>query len=125
MQIDNLPEVTFDTLPELFDRLRCMNHRAGRQPGAWVDGKLARGAKAREYAPSHAEIMAAAFGDRIGALIAATGRDVLERQWPENRDRSIHYSRFVIRHADVMGSGRFFYSSAPIPVTVEILEVEP
>ena len=120
MQIDNLPDVTFDNLSALLSRLNSMDLRASKMPGAWVVGKLALGANEKEYAPSHAEIMAAALGDRIGAFVAATDRDVLARQWPVDRDHSFHYNRFEIRHAEVMGSGRFFYSSAPIPITFKI-----
>lgn len=122
MQIDNLPDVSFDNLAVLLRRLNSMNLRASKLPGTWVDGNLSLGANEKEYAPSHAEIMAAALGNRISSFIAATDRDVLARQWPANRDRSFHYSRFVIRHADVMGSGRFFYSSAPMRVSFKIPE---
>ena len=68
--------------------------------------------------------MAAALGDRISAFVAATDPDVLAHQWPADRDRCLHYKRFDIRHADVMGSGRFYYASGPIPVTIEIPEAE-
>lgn len=123
-QIDNLPDVTFDNLSELLGRLNSLDLRASKLPGTWVDGKLALGANEKEYAPSQAEMMAAALGDRISAFVAATDPDVLARQWPADRDRCLHYKRFDIRHADVMGSGRFYYASGPIPVTIEIPEAE-
>lgn len=124
MRIAKLPDVTFDNLSELLGRLNSMDLMARKLPGTWVDGKLALGANEKEYAPSHAEMMAAALGDRISAFVAATDPDVLARQWPEDRDRCLHYKRFNIRHADVMGSGRFYYASGPLPVTIEIPEAK-
>lgn len=123
MQFDNYPEVTFDNLSTLLRDLNSLNLKAGKMPGEWVAGKLALGANQKEYTPSYSEIMAAALGDRIVAFIDTIGANVLARRWPENRGQFFSYKRFEIRHADVMGMGRFYYASAPITVGFEIPEV--
>ena len=48
--------------------------------------------------------------DRINSAWAGLG----------NRRRVLVYNRFIFRHVDVIGSGRFFYASPPIPTVVEI-----
>jgi hypothetical protein len=89
--------------------------KAAASPGAYEQGAVQLGADPQEYRPSDAELVAAEAGDRLAAAlqsaddatkasIAATLGDA-----PEARV----YRRFDYRHADVMGSGRYFYASKP------------
>ncbi len=92
------------------------------EPGDWYPGNVAQGAEPREYVPSDAELLAAELGEwlvqsiqRVGSAeakgrLAAAGV-VLD---------GITYKRFAFRHADVMGSGRYFYASAPERVRVRL-----
>lgn len=122
-QLENTPEVALENLAELLNELNNLDLEASKMSGGWISGNLALGANQKEYAPSYSEIRAAALGDRLSAFISAIDPDEMARQWPANTDRYFSYRRFDIRHADVMGSGRFFYASAPILVSLEIPEV--
>ena len=106
--IDDLPAITLENLAELLSRLNSLKLKASEMPGAWVAGNLALGANQKEYTPSNSEMRAAALGDRINAFIAANDPELLARQWPAEGSQLVSYNRFEIRHADVMGSGRFY-----------------
>lgn len=96
------------------------NGRAASSPGAFEDGAVMLGADEKQYVPSDAELVAQAAGDRLGAALAsadAAAREAAEAVLataPERRD----YKRFDFRHSDVMGSGRYFYASAPRPARI-------
>ena len=78
------------------------------------------GADAQEYRPSDAELVTAEAGDRLSAALNgaddATKVSVSAVLGPDPAARN--YKRFDFRHSDVMGSGRYFYSSAPKDATV-------
>jgi len=118
-EVEALPEPAPVSLRALLDALDHYRSAAAAAPGTWREGSIALGADPQEYAPSDAELLLAEVGDRIGlvaqgmppaAFVAALG--MLGRTAP------LEYPRFVFRHVDVMGSGRFFYAGAAIPTQV-------
>lgn len=94
--------------------------RAAAAPGAFEAGAVQLGADAQEYRPSDAELVAAEAGDRLSAALNgaddATKVSVSAVLGPDPAARN--YKRFDFRHSDVMGSGRYFYSSGPKDATV-------
>lgn len=87
-------------------------NRAAASPGAYEDGAIQLGADPQEYRPSDAELIAAEAGDRLSA--ALNGADAATRATVSaalGGDGA--YKRFDYRNVDVMGSGRYFYASAP------------
>jgi hypothetical protein len=94
--------------------------RAASSPGAFEEGAVQLGADPQEYRPSDAELVTAEAGDRLSAALNgaddATKVSVSAVLGPDPAARN--YKRFDFRHSDVMGSGRYFYSSAPKDATV-------
>lgn len=113
-QLAEIPPAEVGALPKLIDALNFYKARANRNPGQWRNGRIDLGANAKEYSPSNDELLAAVAGERI-AEVAKTAvpteiRNVLGDP-PANS--VIEYIGFGFRHADVMGTGRYYYSSAP------------
>lgn len=88
--------------------------KAAANPGATEDGAVQLGADPKEYRPSDAELVAAAAGEKLSAILTTApvdARAAAEAVLAAPDARA--YKRFDFRHVDVMGSGRFFYSSPP------------
>jgi len=86
--------------------------RAAAAPGAYEAGQVQLGADAQEYRPSDAELVAAEAGDRLSAALQGADeatRTAVATAISDNRS----YRRFDYRRVDVIGSGRYFYASAP------------
>ena len=97
-------------LPALLRAHAVYAEAAVASPGHWRDGAVMLGADLRDYVPSDAELLAAETGERIAAMARTAGID----------GRALTYRRFTFRHADVMGSGRYFYASPPRTVTLSL-----
>ncbi len=102
--LSSFPEFKAENLPQLLSLFQRWNDRAKKQPGVFREGNMILGAPPREYRPSDAELVAGYLGDGLKKIIkVAPDESVLTS-----------YLHFEFEHADVMGSGRFFYCSAPI-----------
>jgi hypothetical protein len=90
--------------------------KAAADPGVYEAGAQMLGADERQYKPSDAELVAAVAGERLSAALEsadAAARSEADALLATPEARS--YNRFDFRHSDVMGSGRYFYASAPRP----------
>jgi hypothetical protein len=118
--IGTLPPAELGSLPDLVRALELYAARARDNPGHWEDGQIMLGAEPTEYVPSDDELIASETGERIGQIVADTSPEDVEEALAAaglTRDGA-NYDRFTFRHADVMGSGRFFFASPPEPVRV-------
>jgi hypothetical protein len=120
--LEKLPAESLGNLPDLVARLEEQKRLAKGRPGEWTQGNVALGADEKEYRPSDEELVEGEIGDRIGRIVekadAAALAGVLEKGGVA--DAEIAYRRFHYRHVDAMGSGRFFYASAPEEVRVAL-----
>lgn len=118
--LGKLPTVEPEHLPVLVRLLEKVKTAAREHPGEWFDGHPGLGADPREYRPSDEELIAAEVGRRIESILAALppgeARKILAAAGMEVE--SLEYQKFTFRHVDVMGSGRFFYASPPVKVTM-------
>ncbi len=107
------------TVAGMIERFETLAVAAAGNPGNWEDGNIALGANPREYVPSDEELMLALYAGQLHEFLLAHSRDHL---LDENGGRGWQstYARFEIRHVDVMGTGRFFYASAPIPTHISL-----
>lgn len=119
-----LPTFTLNALAELVKQFERLIAAARARPGAREQGSVALGGNAREYVPSDAELLAARFGDAFAAMLSGHDAVELSAAWTASGGarRTLVYNRFTFRHVDVMGSGRFFYASDPIPTIIELGE---
>lgn len=120
IEIGALPPAQLMSLPDLMQALEDSKARARENPGRWQSGDIARGADPREYRPSNDELVAAEIGERIARVVADSPPEGVEETLAAagiTREEA-EYDRFSFRHADVMGSGRFFFASPPEPVRV-------
>lgn len=120
--IEDIPQAALNALPQLLQLLERFKVTAREKPGEWTDGRVYLGANPREYRPSDAELLAAEVGDRIRRLIekASLGEVVLVTRKAGLDLAEVTYNRFEFRHADVMGTGRYFYCSEPQPVRISL-----
>lgn len=121
-RLNELPSVTRENFQVVYVTLGDLMRDALSQPGHWEDGNIALGADPQEYVPSDEELLAAEFGDRLAALVKTMSPEDIMDAWDGAAvvPPSVTYNRFNYRHVDVMGSGRFFYASAPQEATIDI-----
>ena len=121
-QVAKLPPVAVAALPALVRTLERYQAVARRQPGQWTMGRVYLGANPREYWPSNAELLAAVVGNRIKKLLERASLGEIGRVLAEAGVKLavITYNSFEYRHADVMGSRRYFYCSAPKPIRLSL-----
>ena len=92
---------------------------ARRHPGRWVDGNRVFGASRREYQPSDDELIESEIGRRIREIASRPDAGpAVSGLRPARSEVAFHEIAF--NHADVMGSGRFFYASAPTEARVPL-----
>ena len=104
-------------LLKLFEEYRM---RATTTPGRYVKGQLQFGANEREYVPSTDELVLAEIGERLFFLMGTSSQSpipTVQRYLNETNKTLLNfsYNDFDVRHVDVMGTGRFYYVSKPIP----------
>ena len=121
-RLRKLPPPTLDSLGELLKTLDTLQAAAAKNPGHQRQGNLPLGAEPNEYVPSDEELLISEVGDRIRSIAARTPPRQLTTRL--NRvgfsGRFIEYNAIAVYHADVMGSGRFFYARRPTPVRVRL-----
>ncbi len=118
----SLPAFAAESMVELAAEMERLIAAARANPGKFEHGNIALGANPQEYVPSDAELLAARFGDAFVGLLNTMEASQIKASWtpPQEAGRTLIYHRFIYRHVDVMGSGRFFYASPPIPTVLEL-----
>jgi hypothetical protein len=119
-----LPEAKLENLEALVGLLAEFRKGAAAHPGATEAGRLELGAEAWEFVPSDEELLWSEIGERIRLIAESTAAEDLRDYLGKHRSvpASIDYGRIEITHADVMGSGRYFYASRPVTVTVQLVK---
>ncbi|MFH1298093.1 MAG: WG repeat-containing protein [Bacteroidota bacterium] len=117
-----LPEANIDNLGSLIRSYIGYQARAKENPGKWVEGNIALGAREKEYQPSAEELILMEIGERIGTVISENDQ---ERLTPilkqlDKCPETVEFTRFFFIHYDVMGSGRFFYIDGMEPVSLKL-----
>lgn len=117
-----LPEFAAGDVAVLAEQMERLIAAARAKPGSFVQGNIALGANPQEYVPSDEELLAARFGDALAELLNAIESKEIEASFEPGTpgERTLVYYRFIYRHVDVMGSGRYFYASPPIPTVLEL-----
>lgn len=120
--VDGLPDAEPENLPALIRALGTWKARAASEPGSFREGNPALGAPRREYVPSDTELIVSLLGDRIRAVVDAgpPGEVAGVLAAAGLALSGVDYRHITVTHADVMGSGRFFYASEPEAVRVEL-----
>ncbi len=104
----------FDKLASLLKFLEEVKVKAKKNPGCTQPGRMMLGADREEYCPSDDELLESFAGDVIKGVIASTAEE-LRPALLKKMKGNLSYNVIHVRHSDVMGSGRFFYASKPIP----------
>lgn len=120
-EIAELPPVTNETFTESVVIIGMHHLSALDNPGHWEDGNMPLGANEREYVPSDEELIASELGQRISSFVKGLSREEVLQAWRGRQiiPPTVEYDQFTFRHVDVMGSGRFFYASAPQRVVID------
>lgn len=116
----NIPAGELGKLSELLVLFDEYAEKVQRNAGRYVEGNLLLGASKNQYEPSGEELVFAEIGSRIKRIVNSTQKIEL-KQYLRGKGitrKDIEYRSFTFTHADVMGSGRFFYASSPIKETV-------
>jgi hypothetical protein len=76
-----------------------------------VEGNMILGVRPKEYEPSLEELVLGETGERISKVINNNEKEEIISYLKNNKChmRKIKFRKFTFTHADVMGSGRFFY----------------
>jgi len=119
-RVSQLQAIDEDSFTHAVSSLVFLTLEAKVKSGRWIKGKVALGAKPREFQPSDQELIAAEYGDRMQRFVASKDTIDLINAWEGEAllPFPIEYHRFHYRHVDVMGSGRYFYASEPQPVRI-------
>ena len=109
--VEQLPMAEPHNFSVLFRQLKYYQKNSKINQGHWEEGNMVLGAQLREYKPSDDELLASEVGDRLALIIRNQPKeiviDLLRKDGITFND--LEYINFTFTHADVMGSGRFFY----------------
>ncbi|MBN1926462.1 MAG: hypothetical protein JW798_11560 [Prolixibacteraceae bacterium] len=106
-----IPESKIENLYSLLVLFQEYQKNAIKNPGKWIQGNMVLGANPDEYIPSKEELLLNEVGKRIGTLIGKNNISQFKRDFRKEGlwGKTFCYTHFTFTHADVMGSGRFFY----------------
>jgi hypothetical protein len=123
-RIMGLPRAVLENFIELLSLHQECIQKAAKNPGTWEPGNIILGANEKEYNPSDDELILAEIGSRLKALVEGTETLALKTYCKQNRITitSIEIIEIHFTHADVMGSGRFFYASEPVKQVLHFFE---
>ena len=121
-QLAKLPPARLKYLADLISVLKKYQKMAKEKPGLWEEGNMLLGAAPKQYRPSDEELLANEAGQRIEQVVKGAKPEELRRSLEKQKidARQIQYKMFLFDHADVMGSGRFFYASDPAIKTIQL-----
>jgi hypothetical protein len=121
-QYKSLPSRSVSALPQLIRTFQQLKTVAAKRQGRWVSGMTNLGANTREYRPSDAELLLAVVGNRIRRVVRRGSLGKINETLVNKgiKLEQITYNQFEFRHADVIGAGRYFYSSPPKRVVVNL-----
>lgn len=110
-QLEKFPKPELQNLPELINLFQSLEKQAKQNPGKWVDGNIILGANPKEYLPSDQELLLSELGNSIQNLILKEKADAIKKLLKQHKIKikKLQYNYYTYLHADVMGSGRFFY----------------
>ncbi len=122
-RLRELQPVSEETLTQSVTTLSLLVIDASANPGRWVQGNVALGAELQEYEPTDEELLAAEYGDRLADFVSSKDAVDLVEAWDGEAllPFPMEYFRFDYRHADVMGSGRYFYASKPVKAVINVV----
>ncbi|NOY09801.1 MAG: hypothetical protein GXP33_13270 [Spirochaetes bacterium] len=121
-KIDNIPAALIINLQDLLDLFIKYQQHAEENPGHWESGNMILGAGEKEYIPSEDEILLSETGNRIRKIITSESKEEIKKLLKGKYDelRELKYMMFTFTHADVMGSGRFFYVNTIEKVKIDL-----
>ena len=119
---DKIPEAKLENLKKILDLLEKSKKEASKNPGTTVPGNMILGGPAQEYVPSEAELIVSELGLALEAIVKKTPPEKLKAQLKNANIKPVKISFVPITftHADVMGSGRFFYADKRQEITVKL-----
>jgi hypothetical protein len=120
--LGKIPEPTLDNLTAIIDLLAKYKKAAVMDPGKTVPGNMILGADRDEYVPSEVELVVSELGQAIVSIVKKTKPGMIGERLKATKVKSkeISFVPVTFTHADVMGSGRFFYARKGEPITVKL-----
>ncbi len=120
--LGKLPEAKLENLAAIVDLLVKYQQAAAKDPGKVVPGNMILGADPEEYVPSEAELVASELGKAIASIARGSKPGAIAGQLKpaKAKGRQVTFVPIDFTHADVMGSGRFFYARKGGPITVKL-----
>lgn len=112
---EGLPAASLDNLKPLVSLHTDYLKKAKNNPGSWREGNMILGAPGQEYIPSDEELILCEIDKRITIIVSGTELKTLQKYYTEHNLTGTELTIMTVEiwHADVMGSGRFFYASKP------------
>ncbi len=120
-EIPVLRNPSIEQMPALVQFLGEVKAKARRNPGYTQPGRMMLGGDREEYNPSDDELLESYVGDLIMNVLAGASKQQRVALVKKVKG-GLTYNKIRVRHSDVMGSGRFFYASKPLP---EKIQMEP
>ncbi|MFX0062088.1 MAG: hypothetical protein ACFFC7_07855 [Candidatus Hermodarchaeota archaeon] len=120
--LKQIPETNLENLKQLLNLFNKYKKKAESDQGVYTTGSVWLGAPEREYHPSDAELMVSELGMAIKLIIDVNSKENIENcKLKEGIDsQEIVFTPVEFWHADVMGSGRFFYAEKGEEIRVRI-----
>jgi hypothetical protein len=109
------PGPFLDNLADLVSLHHETAIKAKENPGEWHEGTIILGGAEKEYIPSDEELVVCEIDRRILIILTDTPGETLQHYYKAHNlwGTELEIMTIEIWHADVMGSGRFFYADLP------------
>lgn len=107
-----IPSIEITMFKKALNYFHQYKKKAETNPGTFVDGTPLLGAPLKEYIPSEEELIVSELGNLIQNLLFTHTLNEVQKYKKEHdiMEYEIIYNPIEFTHADVMGSGRFFYA---------------
>lgn len=110
--LGKIPEAKLKNLSRALATFEEYQGKAVENPGKMERGNPILGADPEEYIPSEPELVVSEVGQVILSIIDSVSKEELLAYMKHESipSQEISFTQVTFRHADVMGSGRFFYA---------------
>ena len=109
---NTFPRIDLNQLKLALQLFKKYKREAKAHPGTYREGNMILGAPPKEYIPSEGELIVSELGRMINHVRKTHSEEELEEYCKKHgiHELEIDYDEIQFFHADVMGSGRFFYA---------------
>lgn len=121
--LNDIGPMNIENFKKVLDSFKKFSKKAEKHPGNYQQGNPILGADLSQYIPSNEELIVSELGKWLLNFLSSFDESTLKKLKENQNIKSerLEFNKITFWHADVMGSGRYFYAEKEKNKTALIL----